>query len=257
MSVMQPCPDGEFDWIRSGREELLPIDAPNWRGNFVSHLLPPRFDSYAKILHRIEARYENIDNRLSAREISLLEGPSCMKLRSFVESLREQRRGPRIKWKTLAQLLRVPFEPEICHEWFRASLKEPACWPRFLYGPAEGNLNAEEVSEVVSVLRRFTGDQDCFFRFSAMPFIPSDRPILFRGVLEEIVSFLRDGKYKFTPEYWWPADYSWCLCTDYDLMFTVVAGPKNLISAVFSSPTLEVLEMSRQTRIDFLAPIPK
>lgn len=41
---------------------------------------------------------------------------------------------------------------------------------------------------------------------------------------DEVRTFLTEGKYRFTPEYWWPTDCSWCLCSDYDLMFTVVGG---------------------------------
>jgi hypothetical protein len=45
-----------FDWIRSGRNKLPMSRTPEWTGNFVSHLIPPIFESYAKILHQIEAQ---------------------------------------------------------------------------------------------------------------------------------------------------------------------------------------------------------
>jgi len=63
MNVMRPCTDqAAFEWIRNGREEFLASDNPNWKGNFVSHLLPKSFEAYAKILHQIDASYKNIDN---------------------------------------------------------------------------------------------------------------------------------------------------------------------------------------------------
>jgi hypothetical protein len=71
----------------------------------------------------------------------------------LVERMREEGRDPRIRWRTLAQLLGVPFESGICHEWFRASMEDPICWPRFLHGPDDGNLNAEELPEVLSMSR--------------------------------------------------------------------------------------------------------
>jgi hypothetical protein len=255
---MNWCSDNTpFEWIRSGREALLVRDDPNWKGNFVFHLIPTRFDAYAKILHSIEANYEHIDNPLSERETAILKIPPCKELRSFVEILREGHQGPRIRWKTLAQMLGAPFGSEICHEWFRASMKEPWCWPRFLYGPGEGYLNTEEFSEVFSVLRAFTGSQDCFFRFAEVPFIGTDKPILFCGILDELGSFLANGKYQFTPEYWWPANRSWCLCSDYDLQFTIVGGSKDLISLLLKNAILEALEVTPQTRIDIHAPIPQ
>lgn len=249
--------DAAFEWIRAGREKGLTRDDPNWRGNFVSCLIPKKFDAYAKILHRIDAYYENIDNPLSEREIAILGILPCKKLRSFVESLREEGRGQRIRWRALTELLGVPFAPEICHEWFRARMEDPGCWPRFLRGPGDGNLDAEEISELRSILLPFTGKQDCFFRFSEIPFVVTGKPILFCGVLAELGTFLTDGNYRFTPEYWWPADRSWCLCSDYDLMFTIVGGSKNLISEVLKNATLEALEVTPQTRIDNYAPLPK
>jgi hypothetical protein len=258
MNVMRPCNDqAAFGWIRSGREELLASANPNWKGNFVSHLFPTSFDAYAKLLHSIEANYKNIDNPLSEPEIALLKVPPCKKLRSFVESLREERRGPRIRWQSLTQLFGIPFEPEICTEWFRFNMEDSGCWPRLLTGPDEGNLNSQELSELLSVLRPFTGTQDCFFRFAEIPFITTDKPILFRGVLDELSTFLTSGEYQFTPEYWWPADRSWCICSDYDLTFTVVAGSKKFVSCVLKDTSLEALQVTSQTRIDSYAPMPK
>ncbi len=256
MDAMQPCPDDAFEWIRTGREELLPRDDPNWK-SFVSNLLPKKFDAYAKILHGIQARYDNIDNPLPDREFALLEIPPCTKLRSFVENLRRRRRGSRIRWKTLAHLMNVPFAAEICHEWFRARMEEPGCWPRFLYGPSDGDLNNDELLEVLSILGCFTGSKDCFFRFGEIPAIGTDKPILFRGLLNELATFLNDRKDQFTPEYWWPTDHNWCLCTDYDLTFTIVGGSRKLITTILKNVSLEALEVTPQTRIDYKAPIPQ
>lgn len=256
MNVMHPCPDDAFEWIRTGREKFLPRDKPDWK-SFVSNLVPKQFEAYAKMLHQINASYKNIDNPLTEREISILKIPPCTKLRSFVERLRKEGRGPRIRWRELAQLFGMPFEAEICHEWFRASMEEPGCWPRFLGGPDDGSLNAEELSAVLSALQPFTGNQDSFFRFSEIAFIATDRPIHFCGTLDELSTFLANGEYQLTPEYWWPADHSWCVCSDYDLTFTIVAGSKELVSAVLNDATLEALQVTPQTRIDGYAPMPK
>ena len=135
-------------------------------------------------------------------------------------------------------------------------MEQSGCWPRFLIGPDEGNLNSQELSELLSVLRLFTGTQDCFFRFAEIPFMKTDKPILFRGVLEELSTFLANEEYQFTPEYWWPSDRSWCVCSDYDLTFTVVAGSKELVSYVLKAGTLEALQVSSETRIDCYTPVP-
>jgi hypothetical protein len=259
MLIMHPCAEGEFEWIRTGREELRARNAANWKGNFVSNLLPSKFDAYAKILHSVEASYKIVDDPhpLTQREIAILRVPRCKKLRAFVENLRREGRDERIRWKTLAQLLGVPFDPEICHEWFRASMEDPLCWPRFLTGPADGNLNAKEFDEAISVLRDVSGGQDCFFQFAKWPLITKDKPLIYRGALDELAALLSEKAYQFTPEYWWPVDRSWCLCSEYDLKFTIVGGSKDLISAVLNNATLEALEVNPQTRIDDSAPIPR
>jgi hypothetical protein len=253
---MHPCPDDVFEWIRARREEFLPRDKPDWK-SLVSNLIPQEFEAYAKILHQIDASYKNIDDPLTASEISLLKIPPCTKLRSFVENVRKENRGPRIRWRELANLFGVPFEAEICHEWFRASMEEPGCWPRFLGGPDDGTLNVEELPTLLSILRPFAANQTCFFRFSEIGFIATDKPIQFCGALDELSTFLATGQYQFTPEYCWPADHSWCVCTDYDLTFTIVAGSKELVSSVLNDATLEAIQITAQTRIDNYAPIPE
>jgi len=248
---MQPQPDeSAFDWIRHGRKKL----ANGWAGNLVSHLMPSVFEAYAKVLHWIEARSENIDKSLTPREISILKIPPCEELRSLVEGRRAKVKGPRIKWREVAEVLNVPFAPEICHEWYRQKLDE-GCWPRLLYGPADGLLSPEECKELVSVLQPFSDDGECLFRFAEMPFIGTDKTLLYQGALDEIESFLKSGGYQFTPEYWWPPSQSWCVCSNYDLMFTVVGGSRKLISALLSSDVLECLVVTSQTRIDSFAPV--
>ena len=92
-----------------------------------------------------------------------------------------------------------------------------------------------------------------FFRFAEMPFVGTDKPLMFHGSLQEVIAFLSDGAYQFTPEYWWPADRSWCVCSDYDLMFTVVGGSRDLISRLSEDDVLECIAVMPSTRIDSYA----
>jgi hypothetical protein len=64
------------------------------------------------------------------------------------------------------------------------------------------------------------------------------------------------GGYLVGPEYWWPTEKNWCICSEYDLSFTVVAGPGNLIARLLASQVLECIEVTPDTRIDSLAPMP-
>jgi hypothetical protein len=256
---MQPEQDETaFNWIRSGRSLLVSPQNSGWSGNFVSHLMPPIFEAYAKVLHPIEAYYENIDNPLSAAENLLLNIPTCEELKSFVERRRTSSQGIRIKWRELAELLNVPFTAEIFPGWFQKKI-EAGCWPRFLKGPDEGWLDEEQCSELVSMLNIFEDSKQskqCFFRFAEIPLIATDNPLLFKGTLDGMAAFIKTGTYQFSPEYWWPSEKTWCVCSDYDLEFTVVGGPRKLISMLLMSSVLECLEVTPQTRIDWLSPMP-
>jgi hypothetical protein len=255
---MHPRPDGDFGWIKNRREKPAPREGQNWPGCSLSVLLPPNFEAYAKILHRVTANYQHIDNPypFTEKEIAILKIPACTEMRSFVETRREKGEGPRIRWKELADFLGVPFEPGICHAWFFANMSETACWSRFLYGPAEGNLDYEELSEIVSILRPFTGDQECFLRFAEIPLIHTDKPLLFAGPLDEVVEFGKENNYQFSPEYVWPSDRNWCVCSDFDCEFTFVGGPRELISAILASNEFEAFQITPQTRIDYHVPMP-
>jgi hypothetical protein len=257
---MKPEPDETaFEWIRSGRRARVKRDSPEWKGYVVSHLIPPAFGAYAKVLHPIGASYEFVDHPLSPAENEILNIPSCEPLRSFVINRRANPAGERIKWKELADLLGVPFAPAICHEWYRKKMEDPWCWPRLLSGPGEGSLRAEDCKELASVLEAFTEGQDCFFRYSDIPFYASrndGKPKLWRAALSQIMNLPNTGGYLVGPEYWWPTEKNWCICSEYDLSFTVVAGPGNLIARLLASQVLECIEVTPDTRIDSLAPMP-
>jgi hypothetical protein len=253
---MDPHTDQDvFDWIRNGRTRLQSRDTPGWKGNFVSSLIPAGFEAHAKVLHRIEAYHGILDNPLTPREDAILQIPHCDKLKSLIKSKREEGQRPQVFWRELCEQLGVPFQPEINLEWFRAKL-EPGCWPRFLAGPDMGNLAADECGELVLLLRQFSDAQKHFFRFAEMPLIDTDKQLLFSGSLQEVSTFLNDKDYQYTPEYWWPGDRSWYLCSDYDLVFTVIGGPKKLIASLLGNEILECIEVTPQTRIDELAPMP-
>src|ERR1700756_4357160 len=240
-----------FDWIRTGRDET------RWPAPVVSNLVPPIFESYAKLLHSIHPHYELIDHPLSEPERAILKIPSCEPLRSFVEDRRLDSAGARIRWKQLAELLDVPFAPAIKHEWYRKKLKDPWCWPKLLYGPNDGWLSDEECQSLAPNLKSVTNPEECFFRFSDIPFyapVNSGRPQLFRGGLEQACAFQKEKQLSF--EYWWPANKSWCICSDYDLEFTIVAGGRTLVSKLVQDDILECIEVTPQTRVDSFAPMP-
>ena len=132
----------------------------------------------------------------------------------------------------------------------------PDAGPSFWVDRRMGTLIARSYPPSFPFCERLRKTKIPFF-VSEIAFIATDKPIHFCGILDELSTFLTNGKHQFIPEYWWPADHSWCVCSDYDLAFTIVAGSKELVSAVLNDATLEAIEVSSQTRVDSNAPMPR
>jgi hypothetical protein len=223
----------------------------------VSGLIPAVFEKYAKILHRLDGHYQNIDQPLAADEIAILGLPDCSVVRDLVVQKRRSSIAPRILWKDAANALGVPYAPELSHSWISSRLQpHPDCWPRFICGPAEGSLDANESGELVSLLAQVTAASLCFFRLAAIPYIGREQDLMFTGTLDQVVPFFIDGGFQFTPEYWWPSDRSWCVCSNYDFDFTIVGGYSELINRLLRSEVLECVEVGPETRVDSLVPVP-
>ena len=71
------------------------------------------------------------------------------------------------------------------------------------------------------------------------------------GELAEVPEFLAADDVFGTPTYWWPKDRSWCLCTDWDLIFTLVGGSTELTDAIVNDDFLESVIVSRDSRVDY------
>jgi hypothetical protein len=228
-----------------------------WKGNLVRHLLPDLFATYTKIFHEFCANYSYIDNPLTSTEETILGFPKCSRLTDYTLALREKGSDRRIRWSEMATLLGAPYEAQATFSWFYSRLQQ-GCWARYIEGPADGALQDHECEALVNALKRHTGSQKCFFRFSEIAFlIRPEFPLLYEGTLDELQGFLQAGDFRVSPEYWWPSDRSWCVCCDYDLTFTFVAGSFGLAQDLSLDKTLECLSVTPDTRVDDYAPEPE
>jgi hypothetical protein len=255
---MQVCKDeSAFEWIRNGRRSVKGrYDDSDWQGVVVANLLPCKFDSYIKILHRIDANYENIDSPLSPEELVILGIPPCDVLKLFVQQRRSARPDTRIRWREMADHLNVQFRPEIVQEWFVKALSSNArCWPRFIYGPNDGTLDKTEKKELVLKLLPFTHG-NCFFRWAEISRSGTDEPVLFEGDLEAAAAEWNPNEYPSVPEYWWSESRNWCVCCDYDLDFTFVGCTRDLAGGLLKSEVLECIAVTPETRVDVYTPMP-
>ena len=210
-------------------------------------LLPRSFRAYCKIFHPI---YEDLsvldrtrtwDEEAKQRLLDMARPVPPDLVRGMIVargSAGEDFPRARIQWRDLAERYGIPFDPKMDVTAFDAVFG--ASWPRYLVGPAEGTLESEAVSEVVGVLERFTGKQLCYFFYEPLPVDPA----IYRGGLDEVLAIAEATQRLPTaipgsPTYWWPADRSWCVCTNRDLTYTFVGGSEALIAAFVSETSLE------------------
>jgi hypothetical protein len=253
---MRPCTDkSAFDWIQNGRLEPNPLghNDPAWIGNTVLHLIPNGFEAYAKIFHQLEARFDDPCKPLSIEEKNILKIGKCAPLADLVERHRSNRQS-RVWWSEAASILGVQYTGGLDLHWLRAQ-HEPGCWTRHIIGPGDGGLEPDEYDEIAGFLDGEEGSRECFFRLPEMPFILTDQTLLFQGAVDEVTSIPAEGPYRF-PEYWWSTTHQWCVCSDYDLFFTIVGGHRRLISKILNSSLLESIEIDSDLRIDSFTPIP-
>ena len=251
VSVKESTEASSFEWIRSERQQVPNAYSPG--GVPLACVIPLAFERYAKILHLFNASEDKIDPSLTQEELAILKTPDCVSIKRLVASMPK---GTRILWKEAAHTLGVPYSEEITHGWFSGSLApDRQCWPRFIDGPADGVLEEEECTELASILAKNASEHICNSRLPEIPFAGTEQPLLFEGLLEEVPKFF--ANYRFGPEYWWSQDHQWCVCSDYDLTFTIVGGSSKLITALLRSEVLECIEISPTIRVDDLAPMPR
>jgi hypothetical protein len=123
----------------------------------------------------------------------------------------------------------------------------------------------------VEVLRRHTGTpDDVFFGvWSGFGFIVGDAPTLalpgrdhwlVRGPLELAAANLAEEPAEQSASLWWPADRSWFVATDIDLVTTFVGGCAACVADLLEHPSLEAAAVPADQRFtwdaDTVNPLP-
>jgi hypothetical protein len=253
----------EFDWIRTNTDKLLSHNSENWKGNFISHCVPP-FDDYCKVFHPIYIDSEFIDSpKVTWDNIEIKEQlANGKKIDSIIVRLLDEStlvygasprpgfQGKQIRWKELAERYGLIFHSEINVRSFSLAFPNRS-WPRFLIGPDEGRLEKNTCAELVNVLRPFTDNQNCFFGYDVIATQQLETDLLFSGTLDDVLDTYSLDSVWSAPTYWWPQNRSWCVCTDWDLTFTIIGGSQKLIDSILSNKKIEALRVERTSRVDW------
>lgn len=229
----------QFTWIK---EETEPVDHKNWKGCYISNLIPHRYKHFCKIMHPI---YRD----LNVQDETLLWS-QC----DFNDST-PFHFGERLTLRELAQKYNLQYTKEIRTSTIFHLL---GGYPRYLLLPDEGNMDKETLYEILSVLQPFTRGKKCYFHFSTLKTVHTFKELsrgghLYHGKLNEVMELYEFGDFSRplgSPSYSWSEDKSWCVHTDFDCDFSIIGGSKELIGALLTNKNLECIEVDRDTRID-------
>jgi hypothetical protein len=200
--------------------------------------IPPYLESYCLILHPIYLnKRAETEPRIPWAEMTREERISTAK----IDSPRPIQ-GNRIKWKQLAEENELIFHPGInISSLLDVSLD--GLYPLRFYGPKEGTLDEPTCKELIRLLKPYTGNQTCYFEYFVLATREIESDHLYSGELEDIVQLLNMDAVRGSPTYWWTQDHSWCLCSPYDDMVTILGGSQKLIDRVLLSDELETLKV--------------
>lgn len=242
-----------FDWIKSS---TTTSKEPS-----VSDCIPPLFEAYCKVLHTIY-----IDT--SIEDLNITWDDYIKSNRDFnpddpIENLLsnatynygqpdEDFEGVQVSWKDLAKSFNIKFVPELNAESFTKKFKNGS-WPRYLVGPTEGLLTEQETNTIINIISDMYPNEDVYFRFFLMSTIKLENDLFFKGKLTDYLLFQNSKEVISSPNHVWPQSKEWCVCTDYDLTFTLIGGSRQLINNFLNSDDLECLEVLPKTGVSYLA----
>lgn len=156
----------------------------------------------------------------------------------------------RLRWAELARRTGDPVVPAGMMPCYRCfpSIKKEGSWPLGIIPPTEGSLDRETWTRLIGVLTEFGPagrDTACLAYYNPLTLGAEDFDNLHvrAGRLGDAGLLYDHSEADFSPSNLWAEDRSWCLCTDYDLWATKVAGPPALIDALLSDAEIEAVRL--------------
>jgi len=210
--------------------ELLAAPRPD-EGHTVGGLLPPGLDCYLRVFHP----FVSWDAKPNS--------PSPI--------------SQRASWKDLATEAGVTFNPTLTWRQLEDVLSLSSDGKRRRWAVWEGDLEEATADALFECLDDHRNGS-YYFAFGLVAIISTDkhRPMMYQAdslnARGEVVNQVRQwgAPSVTTPEYVWPEDQSWIVCTDYDLTSTYVAAASDSASRVLQNPAIEALEVHLETRVD-------
>lgn len=222
---------------------LAPFGATDWLleicGDGLTGFMPPPMPDAVWVLN---AMYEH-ERGPSETSLGVTTGGALGRARHPGPGWR------RLRWAELARRTGDPVVPPGMMPCFRCfpSLGKGG-WPLGIIPPAEGSLDRETWTRLIGVLAEFGPagpDTPCFAYYNPLTLGAEDFENLhvLAGRLGDAEILYDHSEADFSPSNLWAEDRSWCLCTDYDLWATKVAGPSALIEALLGDAEIEAIRL--------------
>ncbi len=169
--------------------------------------------------------------------------------------------GKEMTWTQVAEL--VGKKPHAQMQW--GSIIGGDSRPKGVGEPEVGRLPEQQARALVDILRSHTDTPgECYFalwegwgdtalaalRQHTAPLQLYDRSYyLLRGNISEMANGLLPN-ISLPASIWWPADRSWCVATEIDLMWTYIGGAEDCIKEILSDSRLEAWPATLDHRVD-------
>lgn len=215
----------------------------------IGKIVPGGFRRYVRILHPMWLAPDVPNLQAVVFPGSSFFGvPGDWKIRTMPNSDGAVPEGAtKTTWSEFAELMGVELESTTTFDQLTDAFE--GNWPDGILGPAEGLLDEPTLRSLVDVLLRNTSRQPAHFWY---PWANTkDYTGRFEvGEVQDVLTFLEMWPEVWaTPEYWWPEDRSWLVCSDIDSYESVVACDDLIAAELLAHSDLETLETTLANRL--------
>jgi hypothetical protein len=261
MALPEKCADlTAAAWI-SGNTSTLQPTCSDWKGNFVSHCVPTIYPAYCKVFHPIYEDLSVADRDIPWNDLKPLLSNPKEPLDRLLNDVTLVYGGEYdtgdlrpMSWRQLAQRYGLEFHPELNASSFTRNFPGDS-WPRYLIGPDEGTVRLDTLKQIVRAIALVTSDfdlaQPCYFHYDLIATAAVCEDLLFYGKLIDVFDTRALDDVNTTPTNWWPRDKGWFVSTDWDLTFSLIGGPDELIKSLTANAEIDCVEVTPETRIDY------
>lgn len=159
-------------------------------------------------------------------------------------------------WRSLAEETGLGYHPELTWlEFVEAWWDRPGWVP---CSPSEGRLDDPASTALFSLLADGHSEATFLYVYWGEVYSPPQAPVAFHAATTAIAAVeVRAGEVwgyppmdlPVSPEFVWPDDRSWVVCTDVDLTATYVACDEATSAAILHHPSIEALLVTRELRL--------